>query len=211
MFRRNWQQGHALSESIALDGVINQWAWKKVYVPLCYYCNIFCWGWIDFCSSLCAVQQLLHFPWHGPWLCHLRSNSSSWRHVPGSRYACPYFFISHKEVQLPLTFLCYMAWDLPPIAKFTSASCLWRTLGLCGAAESLASEIRPEHLARRQLFPAFSEIRSISAHIGAAVAAKAYELGMAPLTLSWDFYVALACPGVQNLCFAQNGIYPKCK
>jgi len=67
-------------------------------------------------------------------------------------------------------------------------------LGLWGAAESLASEIRPEHLARRQLFPAFSEIRSISAHIGAAVAAKAYELGMAPLTLSWDFYVALACP-----------------
>jgi malate dehydrogenase (oxaloacetate-decarboxylating)(NADP+) len=47
------------------------------------------------------------------------------------------------------------------------------------AAESLASEIRPEHLARRQLFPAFSEIRSISAHIGAAVAAKAYELGLA--------------------------------
>jgi len=45
------------------------------------------------------------------------------------------------------------------------------------AAESLASEIGEDHLEKRQLFPAFSEIRDISAHIGAAVAAKAYELG----------------------------------
>lgn len=45
------------------------------------------------------------------------------------------------------------------------------------AAESLASEIGEDHLEKRQLFPAFSEIRDISAHIGAAVAAKAYDLG----------------------------------
>jgi hypothetical protein len=108
--------------------------------------------------------------------------------------------------------LCYMAWDLPPIAKFSSASCLWRTLGACGAAESLASQIRPEHLARRQLFPSFSEIRTISAHIGAAVAAKAYELGMAPLTLSWDFYIALACPdGCSKSALCSKWIYSKCK
>lgn len=47
------------------------------------------------------------------------------------------------------------------------------------AAESLASEIGEDHLEKRQLFPAFSEIRDISAHIGAAVAAKAYDLGLA--------------------------------
>ncbi|KAH9556618.1 hypothetical protein CY35_07G039000 [Sphagnum magellanicum] len=47
------------------------------------------------------------------------------------------------------------------------------------AAEALAAQIRPEHLEKRQLFPSFKEIRIISAHIGAAVAAKAYQLGLA--------------------------------
>ncbi|CAK9275850.1 unnamed protein product [Sphagnum jensenii] len=47
------------------------------------------------------------------------------------------------------------------------------------AAEALAAQIRPEHLEKRQLFPSLKEIRSISAHIGAAVAAKAYQLGLA--------------------------------
>lgn len=45
-------------------------------------------------------------------------------------------------------------------------------------AEALADQIDGDHLAKKQLYPAFSEIREISAHIGAAVAAKAYELGM---------------------------------
>ncbi|KAG0589541.1 hypothetical protein KC19_1G028000 [Ceratodon purpureus] len=47
------------------------------------------------------------------------------------------------------------------------------------AAEALAKQINEDHLAKNQLYPAFSEIREISAHIGAAVAAKAYELGLA--------------------------------
>jgi len=47
------------------------------------------------------------------------------------------------------------------------------------AAESLANEIGKDHLEKRQLFPSFTEIRDISAHIGAAVAEKAYELGLA--------------------------------
>ncbi|XP_024371400.1 NADP-dependent malic enzyme isoform X3 [Physcomitrium patens] len=47
------------------------------------------------------------------------------------------------------------------------------------AAEALAKQINEEHLAKNQLYPAFNEIREISAHIGAAVAAKAYELGLA--------------------------------
>ena len=45
-------------------------------------------------------------------------------------------------------------------------------------AEALAKQINEEHLAKNQLYPSFNEIREISAHIGAAVAAKAYELGM---------------------------------
>lgn len=52
-----------------------------------------------------------------------------------------------------------------------------------GAAEALAKRINDEHLAKNQLYPAFNEIREISAHIGAAVAAKAYELGMIFLSL----------------------------
>ncbi len=43
--------------------------------------------------------------------------------------------------------------------------------------ESLAANIKQDHLDKRQLFPSFTEIRDISANIGAAVAAKAYELG----------------------------------
>ncbi|KAH8956488.1 hypothetical protein BDL97_07G041200 [Sphagnum fallax] len=47
------------------------------------------------------------------------------------------------------------------------------------AAESLAANIKQDHLDKRQLFPSFTEIRDISANIGAAVAAKAYQLGLA--------------------------------
>lgn len=45
-------------------------------------------------------------------------------------------------------------------------------------AEALAKQINEEHLSKNQLFPALEKIREISAHIGVAVAAKAYELGM---------------------------------
>jgi hypothetical protein len=44
------------------------------------------------------------------------------------------------------------------------------------------------------LFPSFKEIREISAVIGAAVAAKAYQLGTIPVTFSFDSSVVLACP-----------------
>lgn len=53
-------------------------------------------------------------------------------------------------------------------------------------AEALAKQIDEEHLAKNQLYPAFSEIREISAHIGEAVAKKAYELGMLFLSLVYD-------------------------
>lgn len=69
--------------------------------------------------------------------------------------------------------------------------CLTCVLGWMSTAESLASQINKDHLVKRQLYPSFSEIRDISAHIGAAVAAKAYELGMhlifcfQPLRFPW--------------------------
>lgn len=53
----------------------------------------------------------------------------------------------------------------------------WNANSGAFAAEALARQINKDHLAKKQLYPAFSEIREISAHIGAAVAAKAYELG----------------------------------
>ena len=50
-------------------------------------------------------------------------------------------------------------------------------------AEALAKQINDDHLAKNQLYPSFDEIRKISAHIGAAVAAKAYELGKIMISL----------------------------
>ncbi|KAJ7553937.1 hypothetical protein O6H91_06G119300 [Diphasiastrum complanatum] len=47
------------------------------------------------------------------------------------------------------------------------------------AAEALASLVTKEHLDKGLVYPPFQNIRKISAHIGAAVAAKAYELGLA--------------------------------
>jgi hypothetical protein len=70
---------------------------------------------------------------------------------------------------------------------FTSSKkCHNLTWNILLAAESLASEIGRDHLEKRQLFPAFTEIRDISAHIGAAVAEKAYELGTYLMRLYWQ-------------------------
>jgi hypothetical protein len=55
------------------------------------------------------------------------------------------------------------------------------------------------------LFPSFKEIREISAVIGAAVAAKAYQLGTIPVTFSFDSSVVLACP---NECL-ESLIFPR--
>lgn len=44
-------------------------------------------------------------------------------------------------------------------------------------AEALAKQVTDEHYARGMIYPPFSNIRKISAHIAASVAAKAYELG----------------------------------
>ncbi|KAI5662762.1 hypothetical protein M9H77_22085 [Catharanthus roseus] len=47
------------------------------------------------------------------------------------------------------------------------------------ASEALAKQVTDEHYARGMIYPPFSNIRKISAHIAASVAAKAYELGVA--------------------------------
>lgn len=46
-----------------------------------------------------------------------------------------------------------------------------------GTAEALAEEVTQENFDKGLIFPPFTNIRKISAHIAARVAAKAYELG----------------------------------
>ncbi|XP_043722734.1 NADP-dependent malic enzyme isoform X1 [Telopea speciosissima] len=50
---------------------------------------------------------------------------------------------------------------------------------LLAASEGLAAQVTQEHCDKGLLYPPFSNIRKISAHIAANVAAKAYELGLA--------------------------------
>ncbi|XP_030530666.1 NADP-dependent malic enzyme isoform X2 [Rhodamnia argentea] len=50
---------------------------------------------------------------------------------------------------------------------------------LLAASEALAAQATPENFKKGMIFPPFSNIRKISAHIAANVAAKAYELGLA--------------------------------
>ncbi|KAM0004596.1 putative malate dehydrogenase (oxaloacetate-decarboxylating) (NADP(+)) [Helianthus debilis subsp. tardiflorus] len=52
---------------------------------------------------------------------------------------------------------------------------------LLAASEGLASQVTDENYAKGIIFPPFSSIRNISAHIAAKVADKAYELGLASL------------------------------
>lgn len=50
---------------------------------------------------------------------------------------------------------------------------------LLAASEALAGQVADEHFEKGLIYPPFSNIRKISAHIAAKVAAKAYELGVA--------------------------------
>lgn len=47
-----------------------------------------------------------------------------------------------------------------------------------GTAEALAQQVTAENYEKGLIYPPFSNIRKISAHIAANVAAKAYELGL---------------------------------
>lgn len=46
-----------------------------------------------------------------------------------------------------------------------------------GTAEALAEQVTQEHFDNGLIYPPFTNIRKISAHIAAKVAAKAYEFG----------------------------------
>lgn len=46
-----------------------------------------------------------------------------------------------------------------------------------GTAEALSSQVTQENFDKGLIYPPFKNIRKISAHIAANVAAKAYELG----------------------------------
>lgn len=48
----------------------------------------------------------------------------------------------------------------------------------CKIAEALAEQVTEENFQKGLIFPPFTNIRKISAHIAAKVAAKVYELGM---------------------------------
>ncbi|KAJ8443376.1 hypothetical protein Cgig2_018809 [Carnegiea gigantea] len=50
---------------------------------------------------------------------------------------------------------------------------------LLAASDALASQVKEEHYAKGLIYPPFKSIRTISAHIAAKVAEKAYELGLA--------------------------------
>ncbi|CAI9100431.1 OLC1v1025177C1 [Oldenlandia corymbosa var. corymbosa] len=50
---------------------------------------------------------------------------------------------------------------------------------LLAASEALANQVTDEHYAKGMIYPPFTNIRKISANIAAAVAAKAYDLGVA--------------------------------
>ncbi|PWZ32944.1 NADP-dependent malic enzyme, chloroplastic [Zea mays] len=50
---------------------------------------------------------------------------------------------------------------------------------LLAASEALAQQVTEENFEKGLIYPPFSNIRKISAHIAASVAAKAYELGLA--------------------------------
>ncbi|KAF0932249.1 hypothetical protein E2562_009519 [Oryza meyeriana var. granulata] len=50
---------------------------------------------------------------------------------------------------------------------------------LLAASEALAEQVSEDNFARGLIFPPFTNIRKISAHIAAKVAAKAYDLGLA--------------------------------
>jgi hypothetical protein len=56
------------------------------------------------------------------------------------------------------------------------------------AAETLAEFVTKEDLERKQLYPAFPNIRNISAKIAAGVAAAAYDLGKQIITFALQDY-----------------------
>ncbi len=157
---------------------------KTIYVSLHYNSNEYCWGLAGSRTSLfpCSPTIVISFQ---AWALAVSSQEQSgfmmtcsWQQVCMSM-----FLLFSHDLQLSGSFFVHQHGIC--LWKFISASReLTRSCGWYGAAEALASQIRPEHLERRQLFPSFKEIREISAVIGAAVAAKAYQLGTIPVTFS---------------------------
>lgn len=70
-----------------------------------------------------------------------------------------------------LLFLYHLYYVFDDIINSESNQCLLYT------AEALAAQTTKENHAKGLIYPPFTNIRKISAHIAANVAAKAYELG----------------------------------
>ncbi|KAL7603858.1 NADP-dependent malic enzyme, chloroplastic isoform X1 [Lactuca sativa] len=76
---------------------------------------------------------------------------------------------------------------------------------LLAASEALAEQVTQEHLDNGLIYPPFTNIRKISAHIAAKVATKAYELGLASRLPQPENLVAYAescmySPSYRNYC-----------
>ncbi|KAL2238148.1 UNVERIFIED_CONTAM: NADP-dependent malic enzyme [Sesamum indicum] len=63
----------------------------------------------------------------------------------------------------------------------------------CTTTEALAGQVTDEHCHMGMIYPPLSNIRKISAHIAANVAAKAYELGFCLDLLTWLSMLKAAC------------------
>lgn len=69
----------------------------------------------------------------------------------------------------------------------------FKSLLLNGTAEALAEQVSEENFEKGLIFPPFTNIRKISAHIAAKVAAKAYELGKIFLLFYLSFLNSITC------------------
>lgn len=75
-------------------------------------------------------------------------------------------------------------------------------------AEALAAQVTEEHYAKGMIYPPFADIRKISAHIAASVAAKAYELGeftSFPFLVS-PFFSSCLTYTLNNLVICTSGV-----
>ncbi|KAL2971952.1 hypothetical protein AAZX31_15G227800 [Glycine max] len=86
---------------------------------------------------------------------------------------------------------------------------------LWAASEALAAQVSQENFDKGLIYPPFTNIRKISAHIAANVAAKAYELGLATrallsLTLLVASLESLSCATAETRRGTPSQCHPRC-
>ncbi|KAG4950302.1 hypothetical protein JHK82_043655 [Glycine max] len=86
---------------------------------------------------------------------------------------------------------------------------------LWAASEALAAQVSQENFDKGLIYPPFTNIRKISAHIAANVASKAYELGLATrallsLTLLVASLESLSCATAETRRGTPSQCHPRC-